>query len=429
LALATLVVGALVTVGLGVLYWPGAGPNIASVTVGFDGIPNQIDGQRVYRTQDLVDWLKLKGGFLLGARVSAAFWGCLPDVSDTPVGPAQQASLDLYASCGGGTLGGTDGPELAVAPRGSGALTPWNDELTVVRVHTHDPEAARCDTSIRDACETALVVEQVVWPTVPDQVDGQHVYRAADSAQFDKLEGSFLLGGVVAAPTIYPAGGPIGAADAPSVLPCELPPKPTADQLLLPYCPTASIDGRPIAPASKVQPGTNQIAVVRAHVNDPRAAQCPAGVKPDCEKAIVVEQAVWSYNPYAAPYSIPEAMASPVGPPGIDGIPTTIGGQPVYRSNNMPADTSFLLGGRLTQDGSCPSSQPAATTGGSPVSACSPWKVGGVAVRTVVEIPSDVVGKLIVVQVVRSHVFDCAGASSCSPQPVLVATGISWNGP
>jgi hypothetical protein len=428
LALAALAVAALVTVGLGVLYWPGAGPSIASVTVGSDGIPNQIDGQRVYRTQDLVDWLNVRGGFLLGARVSSGFWGCWASVSDTPVGPAQQASLDLYASCGGDSLGGTTGPELAVAPKSSGALTPWNDELTVVRVHTHDPEAAQCDISIRDACETALVVEQVVWPTVPDRVDDQHVYRAADSAQFDKLEGSFLLGGFVTAAASQ-TDGLMGAASEPTSQPCELPPRPTADQLLLPYCPMASIDGRQIAPASKVQPATNQIAVVRAHVNDARAAQCPAGVKPDCEKAIVVEQAVWSYNPYAAPYSIPEATTGPVGPPGIDGIPTTIGGQPVYRSDSLPADTSFLLGGRLTKDGPCPSSQLAATTGGSPVSACSPWKVGGVAVRTVVEIPSDVVGKLIVVQVVRSHVFACAGTSSCGPQPVLAVTEISWNGP
>jgi hypothetical protein len=73
LALAALAVAALMTAGLGVLYWPGAGPSIASVTVGSDGIPNQIDGQRVYRTQDLVDWLNVRGSLLLGARVSSGF--------------------------------------------------------------------------------------------------------------------------------------------------------------------------------------------------------------------------------------------------------------------------------------------------------------------------------------------------------------------
>lgn len=143
----------------------------------------------------------------------------------------------------------------------------------------------------------------------------------------------------------------------------------------------------------------------------------------------MVEQTVWSYDPYAAPYSIPEVTASPVGPLAPDGIPTTMNGQTVYRSSSLPADASFLLGGRLTQDGSCPTSKPASTPGGGTVPACSPWKVGAVAVRTVIEIPADVVGELVVVQVVRSDVFDCAETSSCSPEAVLVVTAISWTGP
>ncbi len=432
LALPVLAVAALLAVGLGALNWPGSGPNIAPVTVGPDGIPNQIDGQRVYRTQDLVDWLNLSDSFLLGAPVAAfPCWGG-EVVSTGPVGPAEQASLDLYWQCGGALLGGTSGPEVMVAPRGSGVLAPWNDELAVVRVHTHDPEAAECDASIRDSCKSAIVVEQVVWPTVPSEVDGQHVYRAADSAQFDKLKGSFLLGGVV---VDSPFGGPSTLLTEPSDQSCEVPAKPTADQLLLPDqaylpgCPAVSIDGEEIAPASKIEPTANQIAVVRAHVNDALAAGCSTDVRSDCERAIVVEQAVWSYDPYAAPYAIPEVTASPVGPVGADGIPTTIEGQRVYRSDSLPTDASFLLGGQLTQNGSCPSSQPAATSGGGAAPACSAWKVGGVAVRTVIEIPPDVVGRLVVVDVARSQVFDCAETSSCSPQPVLVVTAISWSGP
>ena len=64
-AVAALAIVGLLGAGLGV--WPGAGgTRIAPVTLGWDGIPNQIDGQRVYRTADQAEWQDLSGCFLVG---------------------------------------------------------------------------------------------------------------------------------------------------------------------------------------------------------------------------------------------------------------------------------------------------------------------------------------------------------------------------
>jgi hypothetical protein len=128
----------------------------------------------------------------------------------------------------------------------------------------------------------------------------------------------------------------------------------------------------------------------------------------------VIDAAVWSYDPYAPPYV----------------IVTWTPAQPVYRGPNLPAATSFLLSGRLTQVGSCPSGQLAPTPNTTATPAGGYWKVGGVAIRAVVDIPANLVGRLVVVAVVRSKIFDCAPTSStCSPQPVLVVTESSWSGP
>jgi hypothetical protein len=428
MALPALAIAALLAAGAGFLHLQGSGPNIAPVTVASDGIPSQVDGQRVYRTQDQLEWLNLRGSFLLGARVASGYGGlCLTVLSTAPITPSEQAAMDLSGNGCGGELSGISGPEVEVAPRGSFLLDPWNNELAVVRIHTHDPEAAQCDASVRDWCNAALVVDQVLWPTVPSEFHGEHVYRAADSAQFDKLQGSFLLGGFVADMPLEQDSLPATEVQA-SAEPCE-PPAPTAQQLLLPDCPTVLVDGARIAAASKVVPARNRVAIVRAHVDDALAAKCPADVMSDCEKAIVVESEVWSYDPYAAPYSIPEATLPQVGQLAPDGIPTTIAGQAVYRADSLPPDSTFLLGGKLSRNASCTSGSGAPTAGATPGTACSSWEVGGVAVRTVVDIPAGLAGRLVAVRVARSKVSDCPSSASCSSKPVLVVTELDWTGP
>lgn len=405
LAVAALVVVGLVGVGLG--YWPGSGPHIAPVTLGYDGIPNQIDGQRVYRTADQAEWQSLSGSFLLGGWPECGQPGCFGNVYFLAPMPSDKTGA---AEAGG--------PDLLV-DQGSEALVPWGDNPVVALVRAQEEPA--CDSWLQYSCGLPEVaVEQVVWPAVPDEIDSQHVYRAADSAAYDKLKGSFLFGGFASGPQLDPECGPAAW--------------PTAQALLLPDCmDTPFIDGVSIAPASKVDPAASQVVVVRVHVNDALAAGCSADIRSQCEQAMVVDSVVWSYDPYAPPYVIvtttPAVVTPSVGPLEPDGLPTTIGGQQVYSGSNLSTGSTFLLGGRLTQDASCPSGQAAPAPNSTATPACYSWKVGGVPVRAVTGIPENLIGRLVVVQVVRSKSSDCtATASTCSPQAVLVVTGISWSG-
>ncbi len=211
-----------------------------------------------------------------------------------------------------------------LAPSGLDLLAGWlNGPAVVMRVHTHDPEAASCSADKQAACEAAVVVEAVVWPTVPAQIDGERVYRAADQASFP-ISGSFLLGGPFTKPQFVP--------------PCPMQPNLTAaEQQLIPYCYILSIDGLSVAPESNIDEPNGEIVVARVHIDDPRAAQCPAGDRAQCQAAIVVEAVVWrgetpatSASPTpdeaSSPNSVSAESAGPVastgsGDIGPDGVP------------------------------------------------------------------------------------------------------------
>jgi hypothetical protein len=181
----------------------------------------------------------------------------------------------------------------------------WANHAVVLRVHTHDPEAAQCAANERAACEAAVVVEAVVWPTVPSEINGQQVYRGSDlrdlysAATFTNLSGSFLLGGVV---SVTPNDWAPGACATPADLNA-------AGQQLLQECgPTwVAIDMQGIAPASTFDAVDGQVVVVRAHLDDALAAQCPADLLTQCEEAIVVESVIWS-SPYLTPR---QSLAAP----------------------------------------------------------------------------------------------------------------------
>jgi hypothetical protein len=248
-----------------------------------DGIPNQIDGQRVYRIADSAEWQNLSGSFLLGAYVEQFALPCAPPmatrapaegklfpVCDDPLWLAPKAGQSYDASA-----------LLHPAPNGAGALAAWADgPAVVIRAHTHDAAAADCTAADKSVCEAAVVVEAVVWPTVPTEINGERVYRASDQASFAGLTGSFLLGGAFEEPQF--------------TLPCAMRANlSNAEQQLIPYCYVQSIDGLPAAPMSNIDSARGQIVVARVHVNDPLAAQCPASDRADCEAAIVVEAVVW----------------------------------------------------------------------------------------------------------------------------------------
>jgi hypothetical protein len=149
-----------------------AAPRATSVVLGSDGIPTQIDGQRVYRVTDKAEWQNLNGSFLLGAFVVRYTPPCPPRLVTLP--PAEAAliatcsdqsfpQMNLIASAGDPY---NDFP-LFPAALGARALDVWVDGPGVVmRAHTHDASAGQCSAEGRAHCEAALVVESVVWPTV-----------------------------------------------------------------------------------------------------------------------------------------------------------------------------------------------------------------------------------------------------------------------
>jgi hypothetical protein len=282
-----------------------AGPApAASLRFGPDGIPNQIDGQRVYRLVDKAEWQKLSGSFLVGSTPSLVSPACLA------AGVAGVAEGDLIqASCGPALLvGPTLGSSVMLAPKSASLIEPWQGSPIVVRVHTHDPEAASCAAANKATCDASVVVEEVVWPVIPTAISGERVYRAADQAVFSKLTRSFLLGGVFIKPQLVP--------------PCPMPlDKTQAEQQLLPYCFIETIDGLQLSPMSNIDEPRGEIVIVRAHVNDALAADCPAATQADCKAAIVVDAVVW-HSDAAIQVSPSFGLAGPSSTPPSNG--TTI---------------------------------------------------------------------------------------------------------
>jgi hypothetical protein len=311
-----------------------------------------------------------------------------------------------------------------LAPLGSNllyGLYGWlGGPAIVVRVHTHDPEAAACSADKRAACEAAVVVEGVVWPTVPTEIAGERVYRATDQASFP-TSGSFLLGGPFAKPSVMP--------------PCPMQPNLTAaEQQLIPYCYILQIDGLELAPSSNIDEPNGEVVVARVHVGDPLAAQCPASDRAQCQTSIVVESVVWrgatptaaspapgdtgSPNQASSETSGPVAGTDVIGP---DGVPTEINGETVYRASNLPTSPAFLLGGKLTQDTAC--AAPATPLANPP--SCGYWMIDGVIVGAGGDIPKWLVGQAVVAQVEAGRALAVCPGGSCT-RSMIVVMSIVW---
>jgi hypothetical protein len=409
-------------------------PGSSDVSLGNDGIPTRIGGQRVYRVADQAEWQNLSGSFLLGSYAVDAAIPCASPLPSTH--PQSSAEADLVPQCGVVELvplaNGNSEYFFNLAPRGLEVLTGWlNGPAVVMRVHTHDPEAAGCSADQQAGCEAAVVVEAVVWPVVPTEIDGQRVYRAADQASFASLSGSFLLGGPFTKPEFVP--------------PCPMPvDKSAAEQQLIPYCYLRTIDGLQVAPESNIDEPNDEMVVARVHVNDPLAAQCPADVRAQCQAGIVVEAVVWrgatvqvSPTPSVAPPTSGNAASSEVAGPsagssgtgavqlGPDGVPTAVGGEEVYRASNLSTSVTFLLGGKLTLDVSpCPSALPAATVANPPD--CGYWMLDGVKVGTNVDPPDSLREQIVVARVDRSGSPAVCPGVGCSPTETTVIAQIVW---
>ena len=436
-------------IGVGLASRPAAvaGPSAGSRAVSF---PTEIDGQKVYLVTDHPDWVTT-GSFLIGGYLPGGTLLFCPQPSGEP-----QARLDLAPSCGMGLLtdapgdGGSQGMQLA--PKTASIYSGWLGAPVVLRAHLNDAESAQCPADIREQCQKSLVVEAVVWPTVPSEIDGQKVYRAADRASFP-ASGSFLLGGRVSKPDVMP--------------PCPAQIQTEAERQLIPYCYLVSIDGLRIAPkgGSGFEEPNNEVVVARVHINDAQAAECPASTIDQCKAGIVVESIVWrsselidaipAATPTPAPSDIPVASSqvavgtgegvgpvpsetpaislpptpgpsSQPSPVGFDssGVPTTYGGQTVYRASSLPTDASFLLGGVLGRDATC-----AAPTGVSAKPpACGYWTVDGVAVGNMVPIPDSLIGSVVVVEIQRSKALGVCAGGPCRTSELLVVVRIVWSG-
>ncbi len=279
----------------------------ATVIMGSEGFPVSIDGQRVYRLDDRGTWQNVSGSFLVAAGAPYGAPSCpLPEAS-----PGPTADADLLGGCRSvilfntsGYTPGSGGSGIGTAPKGLslGSLAGWGGHIIVVRAHTHDPEAAQCSAAERAGCEAALVVEAIVWPEVPNEIDGEHIYRSSDgSGNPARLGRSFLFGGLARVGATGQESSECSASSAASQLLWSCSPNSTA------------IDGVYIAPNTELQAMADQVVVVRAHVNDPQAADCPTAVRVACQQSIVVESVVWSSTPYSTARSAP--LPTPSGTP------------------------------------------------------------------------------------------------------------------
>jgi hypothetical protein len=441
------VVVAIVVIALSPLLLPASppiapGPAASGVVMGSDGLPATIDGQRVYRvavywTAGNTSW-PTSGSFLLGAfpvSYTPSCPGRLPGEATlapedaTLVGSCQDASFPAIGLEADSAADPMSSPPLVPAPKGADALTEWlGGPGVVVRVHTHDSAAAQCTADQRDACESALVVEAVVWPVVPAQLNGERVYRAVDRASFPTT-GSFLLGGLVTMPDLIP--------------PCPMQIGITnAEQQLIPYCYWAAVDGIEVAPMGADMSNLHYHSVVaRVHIHDQLAAQCPESALASCQASVVVESIAWDSGPVnlppsASPNPVPTSSAPlptegstvslPVPPPSVvvgpDEIPTSLGDQTVYRAANLPTNlSSFYLGGKLTRDQSCPA--PTAPLAKPP--ACGYWMVDGVRVGTQIALDEGLVGQPVVAAIQVSRAMAICPGGSCT-QEILVVTAIVW---
>jgi hypothetical protein len=157
-AVAVLVIGGLV--GSWLIARPGdtmSGPGGAgSVVLGANGIPTQIDGERVYRVGETVEPQK-QGGYLLGGYVFQEVANCQSDsVPSAPcfgMGPTAGSNA---------TTGGIDvSVAIDVSDPNPPALGSWIGAPIVARMKG-------CTWDNGTPCPP--VVMAVVWPTVPTEL-------------------------------------------------------------------------------------------------------------------------------------------------------------------------------------------------------------------------------------------------------------------
>ncbi len=266
-----------------------------SVIMGSENLPAQVDGERVYRVTEQAEWEQLSGSFLLAATPAFPTAPCAGGL----IASGNSAAYDLIGTyCSSPALTSL----VYAAPKSPalGSVWDWLNHAAVFQVHTHDSEAAECG-ALLDECEAAVVVDALVWPIVPTEIDGEHVYGGSDYFSLNSAgsqSGSFLLGGVVSVESAESTGVTTACSSAP------------AERRLVASCGGSTwfaIAGEGVAPKSDFHAVDGQVVVVRAHLDDAEAVDCSEDMMASCEYAMVVEAVVWTSNPYA-----PATPAPPV---------------------------------------------------------------------------------------------------------------------
>lgn len=298
------------------------GPGIG-VRLDERGVPIDIDGEPVFEGLDIrarIDQATDDSPFLIVGSISARGWANCPIPTDLP--------SSLLSTCDGAygfesNKGGEtyqiglvfDDPDLATSA-----------SLIVLRVHVHDARATSCPSAYRERCEQAVVVEARAWPTpsatpsvgvqldergMPNEIDGEHVFEGwAIPRRIEEARDSnpFLILGRLRfestdcfVPPDYPS--------TPLLRPCN-------DGTVLQSTKNGETYwGAPILGDLGGAPGTRSI-VLRVHVHDSRAADCPSAYREQCERAVVADEVVWPTGggplPAATPTPVPTPTASPL---------------------------------------------------------------------------------------------------------------------
>jgi hypothetical protein len=252
---------------------------------------------------------------------------------------------------------------------------------------------------------------------IPTQIDGEHVYRVTDQAEWQNLSGSFLLGAHVVSytppcPMRMPSLPPqdlalAGGCTDPGFVPVALMSSAGSD----PYAGTPLLVAEQGADALVGWAGGPAV-VIRVHTHDPAAAGCSAEQKAACEAAVVVESVVWP------------------------AVPTQIAGERVYRAadqDSFPTSGSFLLGGLVTMPDfipPCPALQSLTTAEADLIPYCYWEAIDSIHVAPKVDALAELRDRIVVARV---HIND-AEAASCPVsiqaqcKAAVVVEDVIWTG-
>lgn len=130
-----------------------------------DGIPAAMNGEPVFRAAALLAAIQGPRAGTGGRSFLLGGWSPDPFTRACPAVRSDQAMYALAPACGGWPIGET--PQLfGVEPTTVDAILMGRTVPAgpvVLRVHDRDPAAAACPADLQARCETAVVVDAVIW--------------------------------------------------------------------------------------------------------------------------------------------------------------------------------------------------------------------------------------------------------------------------